>query len=102
MILKEPLVQGRLQLKSRLVIPPMATQSSERDLPGRETIAHYQKMAGNPLAGLLFTEHQYIDIQGKVDPYQLSLADDKVIPYIWPAECRKPAALPDGNDRGST
>lgn len=81
MILQKPLVHGRLQLKSRLVIPPMATQSSEHDLPGRATIAHYQKMAGNPLAGLLFTEHHYIDMQGKADPYQLSFASDKVIPY---------------------
>lgn len=81
MILQEPLVHGRIQLKSRLVIPPMATQSSNDDVPSRETIAHYKKLAGNPLAGLLITEHHYIDQQGKADPYQLSFASDTVIPY---------------------
>ena len=79
MILKEPLAEKRISLKSRLVIPPMATQSSSGDLPSRDTIAHYEKFAANPLAGLLITEHHYIDKQGKADPYQLSFADDRVL-----------------------
>ncbi|MGN1382327.1 MAG: NADH:flavin oxidoreductase, partial [Eubacterium sp.] len=71
---------GNLHLKSRIVVPPMATQSSEGNVPGRETIAHYEAFAENPLTGLIITEHSYVSRQGRADPYQLSFADDSVIP----------------------
>lgn len=81
MKLTEPLEQGLLHFKTRLVFPPMATQSSERGVPGPETLGHYRAIARNPLVGLLITEHSYIARQGKADPEQMSFAEDGVIPY---------------------
>ena len=79
MELQKPLQSGLIRLKSRLVIPPMATQSSDWGIPGEETIGHYKRLARNPLAGLLITEHSYVTPQGRADPYQLSMASDDVI-----------------------
>ena len=52
MELQKSFQKGFIQLKSRLVIPPMATQSSDSGIPGKETIDHYRRLAGNSLAGL--------------------------------------------------
>lgn len=81
MKLTEPLEQGLLHFRTRLVFPPMASQTSVQGVPGPETLAHYRALAANPLVGLLITEHSYIARQGKADPDQLSFAEDGVIPY---------------------
>lgn len=81
MKLTEPLIHGILNLRTRLVVPPMATQSTEGGVPGQRTIRHYQDFARNPLVGLIITEHSFVDEQGKADPYQMSFANDAVIPY---------------------
>ncbi|MFC2661972.1 MAG: NADH:flavin oxidoreductase [Eubacterium sp.] len=80
MKITDKLDAGNLHLKSRIVVPPMATQSSERNVPGRKTISHYEAFAENPLTGLIITEHSYVSRQGRADPFQLSFADDSVIP----------------------
>lgn len=79
MTLQDSLDSGRIHLHSRLVVPPMATQSSDWGVPGTETIEHYRRLAQNPLVGLLITEHSYIAAQGRADPYQMSFASDSVI-----------------------
>lgn len=81
MKLTEPLEQGLLQFRTRLVFPPMASQTSVQGVPGPDTLDHYRAIAENPLVGLLITEHSYIARQGKADPDQLSFAEDGVIPY---------------------
>lgn len=81
MKLTEPLEQGLLHLKTRLVFPPMASQTSVQGVPGPETLQHYRAIAENTLVGLLITEHSYIARQGKADPDQMSFASDGVIPY---------------------
>lgn len=65
MELQKSFQKGFIQLKSRLVIPPMATQSSDSGIPGKETIDHYRRLAGNSLAGLLITEHSYVNPAGR-------------------------------------
>ena len=79
MELQKSFQKGFIQLKSRLVIPPMATQSSDSGIPGKETIDHYRRLAGNSLAGLLITEHSYVNPAGRADPHQLSMASDEVV-----------------------
>ncbi|MDX8419909.1 NADH:flavin oxidoreductase [Stecheria sp. CLA-KB-P133] len=81
MKLDEPLHTLKLQLKSRLVYPPMATGSSSNGCPSQRTLEHYLQVAANPHVGLLITEHSYIDPQGKAGQNQMSFASDDVIPY---------------------
>lgn len=72
---------GNFHVKTRIVVPPMATQSTEAGVPGNRTISHYQAFAQNPLVGLIIAEHSFIHAQGKADPYQMSFASNEVIPY---------------------
>jgi len=81
MNITDTLDNGNIHLKTRIVVPPMATQSTEMGVPGVRTISHYRTFARNPLVGLMITEHSFIDVQGKADPDQMSFADDGVIPY---------------------
>ena len=70
---------GNIDLKSRIVLPPMATQKSVEGKPGEALIAHYTQYAMNPMIGLIITEHSYVDPQGKADPFQVSFASEDVI-----------------------
>ena len=81
MRINEDLKMKRLNLHARIVVPPMATQSTEEGIPKETTLSHYENFARNPLVGLIITEHSFIDRQGKADPCQMSFADDAVIPY---------------------
>ncbi|MBQ7585445.1 MAG: NADH:flavin oxidoreductase [Desulfovibrionaceae bacterium] len=78
MLLATPLKLKNLTLKNRIVMPPMATHSSKDGSLPKELIAYYsaRSEAGT---GLIITEHSYIDVTGRADPNQLSLAEDKVI-----------------------
>lgn len=82
MPITERLDNGKIHLKSRIVFPPMATQTSEHGLPGERTTRHYEQIAKNPLVGLIVTEYAYISRQGQAgDADQISMASDDVIPY---------------------
>lgn len=82
MRITERLDNGNIHLKSRIVFPPMATQSSEQGLPGARTTRHYEQIAGNPLVGMIITEYAYICKQGQSgDANQISMASDDVIRY---------------------
>ncbi|WP_297862670.1 hypothetical protein [uncultured Acidaminococcus sp.] len=82
MKITESLDKGRIHLKSRIVFPPMATQTSESGVPGERTAGHYEEVAENPLVGLIITEYAYISRQGQSgDADQISLASEDVIPY---------------------
>ena len=79
-MLNEPLISKNIALKTRLVLPPMATHKSEDGLPGDDLVSYYETYARNPLIGLIITEHSYVDPQGKADSRQISFSDDRVIP----------------------
>lgn len=81
MRVNEPINHGNIHVKSRIVFPPMATQSSDSGVPTDKTIQHYIAIAQNPLVGLIITEHSYIDQQGRASLNQLSFASDEVIPH---------------------
>lgn len=78
--LSKPLQVGKLKLKNRLVMPPMATAKAEEN--GRisaENLAYYrEKTAGGYLA-LVILEHSYIHPRGKASPRQVSIAEDAAI-----------------------
>lgn len=73
--------RGLIHSATRLVVPPMATQSGDDGFPGARTVGHYTRLAANSGVGLLFTEHSYIVRQGKADPWQLGFETDEVVPY---------------------
>lgn len=74
--------RGLIHASTRLVVPPMETQSGSDGFPGPRTVRHYVELARNERVGLLFTEHSYIARQGKADPWQLGFETDEVIPFF--------------------
>ena len=78
--LLEPLTTGKLPLKNRLVMPPMATSKAEPD--GRvseELLGYYDEKSRGGAIGLVIIEHNYITMQGKNRAGQPSVADDAMI-----------------------
>ncbi len=74
---------GRLELKSRLVFPPIGTHSACDDgTVSEKTLEHYTNICSASCIGLAVVEHCYVDISGKAYPNQLSIADDSAIPGL--------------------
>lgn len=79
-MLEQEIYVNQLKLKTRLVLPPMATQRAERGMVNDGIISYYRQYALNSGIGLIITEHSYVAEQGKADPNQISFASDDVIP----------------------
>ena len=64
--LQEPLTTGKLPLKNRLVMTPMATSKAELDGRVSEALLDYydEKSRGDAI-GLVIIEHNYITKQGQ-------------------------------------
>ena len=78
--LLSPLSKGKLTLKNRLVMPPMATSKSEKD--GRVSQAmldYYDEKTRGGFISLVIVEHSYITQQGKASEGQLSIAEDNLV-----------------------
>ncbi|MHC6178456.1 NADH:flavin oxidoreductase [Clostridium sp. JNZ X4-2] len=75
-----PLKRGKLVLKNRLVMPPMATSKSGEDGKASEDILKYydEKSKGGYIS-LVIIEHSFIAQAGKASERQLSIADDSVV-----------------------
>lgn len=78
--LLRPLQAGPLELKNRLVMPPMATAKSEEDGKASQAILDYyaEKSEGGYFS-LIIIEHSFICNQGKASQKQLSISEDSVI-----------------------
>ena len=66
-------------LKTKIVMPPMATETSDGGKVTEELCEFYRLRAENPLVGLIITEHMYIEERGKATKGQMSAADDRVV-----------------------
>lgn len=90
---KEELVNARLTLKNRLVLPPMATETSDQGGAVSEKLLQYydEKSRGGCL-GLVITEHCFISPEGKASPGQVSIAEDRAMDGL-----KKLAAVIQGN-----
>ncbi|MGI6737047.1 MAG: tRNA-dihydrouridine synthase [Anaerovoracaceae bacterium] len=82
MLIKEPLSIRGLTLNNRLVMPPLATEKSDRGKVTPALIEHYRSRAQGDAVGLIFTEHSFLDHRGLASPRQLSIADDSDIPGL--------------------
>lgn len=76
----KPLETGKLKLKNRLVMPPMATAKAEKDGSVSEAVLEYydEKTKGGYIS-LVIIEHSNISMQGKASENQLSVAEDSLI-----------------------
>lgn len=77
-IISKPLDLGKLTIRNRLAMPPMATY--------KETVAslieHYLDRAEGGNIGLLITEHFCITKQGSANANQICLESDDIIPTL--------------------
>lgn len=83
MYLEQPITAGRLKLKNRLVMPPMATAKS--DAEGRVTqvlLDYYDEKTRDGCFSLVIVEHSAISQQGRASAGQLSAADDGAVPGL--------------------
>lgn len=75
-----PLTGGKLKLRNRLVMPPMATAKADAD--GRVTdnvLTYYDEKSVGGYPALVIIEHSYVNIQGRANEHQISIADDWTI-----------------------
>lgn len=75
---KESLQIGNMNLRNRIVMPPMDTSKAEDGKPGADLVEYYRARAKG--TALIIVEHEYIMPQGIVHNGQLSMSDDSVIP----------------------
>lgn len=78
--LLKSLETDKINLKNRLVMPPMATAKSQED--GRisqDVLEYYQEKSQGGYLSLIIIEHSFISQKGKASNRQLSIANDDVV-----------------------
>lgn len=80
--LSDPLVTEKIELKNRIVMPPMANDlaTAEGEVTGK-LIGHYRARAEASVA-LIIVEHSYIMPSGKMTENQLGIHDDLLVPGL--------------------
>lgn len=69
-----------LELKTRLVMPPMATaKAGEQGEVTDAVVSYYDEKSAGGYIGLIITEHSYISQEGKAGAGQVSIAADSNI-----------------------
>lgn len=79
-LMRTPIAIKGIELKNRLVMPPMAVGKADED--GHvtdELIGYYDEKTRGGYLGLVITEHCYVSRQGKANAGQISLADDGAV-----------------------
>lgn len=77
----DPIRLGSLQLRNRIVMPPMATEySTAEGMVSDKLIVHYAERA--QVLGLLVVEHTYVATEGKLSQHQLGGYSDKLVPGL--------------------
>lgn len=82
MHIKEPLKIKELELKNRIVMPPMASDCSNDGSIGSEHLRYYSSRCASGHIGLVITEHMYVCRRGMASRGQLGLDDDSCIPGL--------------------
>ncbi|MEG2018383.1 MAG: NADH:flavin oxidoreductase [Clostridium sp.] len=78
--LLKPLKAGNLELKNRLVMPPMATSKSQGDgKVSKGILDYYKEKSQGGYISLIIIEHSFINKRGKASNGQLSVSDDSDI-----------------------
>ncbi|MDP2723386.1 MAG: NADH:flavin oxidoreductase [Bacteroidales bacterium] len=75
--------KGKLTLTNRLIMPPVATEKSNSDgTVSKALLDYYDGKSRGGYISLFIIEHSFITQQGKASEFQLSVADDLVIPGL--------------------
>lgn len=78
--LTRPLVNCKLTLNNRLILPPMATSKSEGNGEvSQGLIDYYDEKSKGGYISLIIIEHSFVTPQGKASEGQLSVADDSML-----------------------
>jgi NADPH2 dehydrogenase len=78
--LNKPLKTKKIELKNRLVMPPMATSKSEDDgRISKDILNYYDEKSKGGFIGLVIIEHSFVSQQGKANNNQLSIANDDFV-----------------------
>ena len=78
----EPIRIGRMELKNRVVMPPMVTRYAADDGFVTERTRNYYGARARGGAGLIIVEATYVHRQGWAFPNQIGISDDKFIPKL--------------------
>lgn len=69
-----------MELKNRLVMPPMAiSKADESGKATAKTFDYYEEKSAGGYIGLIIAEHSYVSPEGKAGKGQLSISDDSDI-----------------------
>lgn len=80
--LSDPLTFKGLELKNRIVMPPMANDFSGADGEVNDRhLEHYRARAGADV-GLMIIEHSYVNPAGKMTVKQLGIHEDGLVPGL--------------------
>lgn len=78
--LLKPFDNEKINLKNRLVMPPMATAKAYDDgRVSQDILDYYEEKSKGGYISLIIIEHSYISEEGKASLNQLSIADDSLI-----------------------
>ena len=78
-MLNTPIHVGSLELKNRLVMPPMAMEKAEKGIVTDTLVRYYDRMTEGGYLGLVVQEHSFVSPEGQASPYQISMADDSFV-----------------------
>lgn len=79
-MIKTGLVLDKLQLKNRLIMPPMATRSAQTDGKiSQKILDYYKEKSDGGYFSLIITEHNFVAPLGRADEHQVSIASDSDI-----------------------
>lgn len=71
---------GNIELKNRLVMPPMAISKGDKNGHATEdTFEYYNEKSKGGYIGLIIAEHSYVSYEGRAGKGQLSVSDDSDI-----------------------
>ncbi len=76
----EPFRIGQMELRNRIVMPPMVTRYGSEEGYVTERIRSYHEARARGGAALLIVEATYVHLRGQMLPNQLGISDDKFIP----------------------
>jgi len=78
--LNKELETGKLKLKNRLVMPPMATAKADEDgRLNKSILDYYDEKSKGGYISLIIIEHSFITKQGKAHNNQLYIGDDTLV-----------------------
>ncbi len=76
-LLNSPITVGNIEIKNRLVMPPMATAKADQNGNVTENLCeYYSEKSRYGYIGLIITEHSFVSPEGKASKEQLSISKD--------------------------